>query len=95
MTVKEMVALIGYGSAYEIRGAYSGRIYHRSYNNGGSNLAKYSENAVTDTPLYTTLRLRGDDVSNGWCVPVIGIWMDDYDIARRKGKRDDEKPDVV
>ena len=84
MTVKEAVDLIGGGSAYEIRGAYSGRIYHRSYNNGGSNLAKYSENDVADTPFYTTLRLRGDDVSNGWCIPVIGIWMKDYDIVRQK-----------
>ena len=86
MTVKEAVALIGYGSAYEIRGAYSGRIYHRSYNNGSSNLEKYFGNEVTDTPFYTTLKLRGDEVSNGWCIPVIGIWMKDYDIVRRKNE---------
>lgn len=84
MTVREMIALIGDGTAFEIRGAYSGRIYHRSYNNRAINLEKYSENEVTDTPFYTSIRTMGDDGSNGWCIPVIGIWMKDYDIVRKK-----------
>jgi hypothetical protein len=33
MTVKEAVDLLGYGAAYEIKGAYSGKIYHKSYVN--------------------------------------------------------------
>jgi len=84
MTVKEVTNLFAYGTDFEIRGAYTGKIYHRSYTNSSKNFDKYAEREVTDNPLYASLRMRGSD-TNQWCISVIGIWMHDYP------KRGDEK----
>lgn len=86
MTVKEAINLLGYGTAYEIKGAYSGKIYHKSYMNSSKNLDKYANREVTDAPFYTDLRLRGSE-NNYWCIPIIGIWMKDYDLCRKGGKK--------
>ena len=82
MTVKEAIELLSYGTAYEIKGAYSGKIYHRSYINSGKNLDKYSEKEVADTPFYTTLAIRGQTTCNEWCMAVVGIWMHDYGMRK-------------
>lgn len=79
MTVNEAVMLLGYGTAYEIRGAYSGKIYHRSYANSSKNFNKYAQREVTDIPFFVTQRMRGSD-TNTWCIAVVGIWMHDYDM---------------
>ena len=81
MTVKEAINLLSYGTAYEIKGAYSGRIYHRSYTNSSKNLDKYADKEVADAPFYTTLAIRGTSTS-GWCMAVVGIWMHDYDMRK-------------
>lgn len=77
MTVNEAIKLLTYGTAYEIKGAYSGKIYHRSYINSSKNLDKYANMEVIDKPFYTDVRIRGSE-NNHWCIPVIGIWMHDY-----------------
>ena len=82
MTVNEAIKLLAYGTAYEIKGAYSGKIYHKSYMNGSKNLDKYANMEVTDEPFYTDLRLRGSE-NSPWCVPVIVIWIHDYDLCRK------------
>lgn len=85
MTVKEAISLLHYDTAYEIKGSYSGKIYHRSYINSSKHLDKYADKEVSDNPFYTTLTIRGTS-TNGWCMAVIGIWMHDYDM-----RKDDEK----
>lgn len=82
MTVKEAINLLSYGTAYEIKGAYSGRIYHRSYINSSKNLDKYADKEVTENPFYTTLAIRGVTFANEWCIAVVGIWMYDYDMRK-------------
>jgi len=82
MTVKEAVGMLAYDTAYEIKGAYSGKIYHKSYMNSSKNLDKYAGMEVLDTPYYTALRIRGSE-TNEWCIPVIGIWMHDYDLRKK------------
>ena len=82
MTVSEAIKLLSYETAYEIKGAYSGKIYHKSYMNSSKNLDKYANREVTDAPFFVTMRLRGSD-SNHWCIPVIVIWMHDYDLCRK------------
>jgi len=84
MTVKEAINMLSYGTAYELKGAYSGKIYHRSYANSNKNLDKYADREVTDSPLFAKLVMRGSE-TNMWYLPVVGIWMHDYDIARAKG----------
>ena len=81
MTVNEAIKLFTHGTAYEIKGAYSGKIYHKSYMNSSKNLDKYANREVTDEPFYVDMRLRGSD-SNHWCIPVIVIWMHDYDLCK-------------
>ena len=85
MSVKEAIELLSYGTAYEIRGAYSGKIYHKSYINSSKNLDKYADKEVTDEPFYTHLAMRGTN-DNEWCFSVIGIWMYDYDLTKSKKK---------
>jgi hypothetical protein len=84
MTVNEAIKLLGYGTAYEIKGAYSGKIYHKSYMNSSKNLDKYANMEVLDldAPFYTDIRIRGSE-SNHWSIPVIGIWMQDYDLFKK------------
>jgi len=79
MTVKDIIKMFSYGQCYEIKGAYSGKTYHKSYVNSSKNLDKYADREVTDTPIYTDMRIRGAD-TNHWCVSVIVIWMHDYDL---------------
>lgn len=59
MTVNEAIKLLTYGTAYEIQGAYSGKIYHKSYMNSRKNLDKYANMEVLDAPFYTDIRIRG------------------------------------
>lgn len=86
MTVKEAIDLLAYGTVYEIKGAYSGKTYHKSYLNSSKNLDKYAEREVTDSPFFTALMLRGSE-ANQWCIPVIVIWMHDYDLQRQAEER--------
>ena len=89
MTVREVINLFNYGQAYEIRGAYSGKTYHKSYSNSSKNLDKYIDKDVTDSPIYTDMRMRGTD-TNHWCTAVIVIWMYDYDLCKLKEVADDK-----
>lgn len=82
MTVADILKLLSYGQAYEIKGAFSGKIYHRSYINSSKNLEKYLNREVCDAPIYTDMRIRGTD-DNHWCMSVIGIWMHDYEEVKK------------
>lgn len=82
MTVNEAIKLFTFGTAYEIKGAYSGKIYHKSYRNSSKNLDRYANREVTDEPFYVDMKLKGSD-NNRWCIPVIGVWMHDYDLCRK------------
>lgn len=94
MTVKEAIALLSYGTAYEIRGAYDGKTYHKSYVNSSKNLDKYAEQEVTAAPFYPDMRMRGSD-TNRWIIPVIVVWMHDYELRRGKvGQESEVKKDV-
>lgn len=91
MTVKEVINLFTYNTAFEIKGAYSGKVYHKSYVNSNKNLEKYVDREVTDNPIYTDMRMRGSD-TNHWCISVIVIWMYDYDLCHEndmRGKADE------
>ena len=86
MKVKDITGILQYGQAFEIRGAYSGKVYHKSYLNSDKNLRKYLEREVTDTPIYSDMRTRGSD-TNHWVISVIVVWMHDYNMSKqREGK---------
>ena len=62
MTVNEAIKLLAYGTAYEIKGAYSGKIYHKSYMNSSKNLDKYANMEVTDKPFYADFDRYKEDI---------------------------------
>lgn len=83
MTVKAAVKLLQYGTDFEVKGAYSGKIYHSTRRNKRENLEKYLEKEVTDEPYYAKLTV---DKDLEYCRPIIGIWMYDYDLCHKDGK---------
>lgn len=82
MKVREAIALLSYGANFELKGAYSGKIYHRSWNNKKKNIEKYLDKTTVDNPYYTKLVA---DKEGDYCRPIIGIWMHDYEICKEKG----------
>lgn len=82
MIVREAIKLFSFGTTYEIKGAYSGKTYYKSYLNSSKILDKYADREVTDSPFYADMKLKGSE-SNRWCIPIIVIWMYDYDLCRK------------
>ena len=41
MKVREALSMLAYGEAFYLKGAYSGKVYHKSYVNKRENLEKY------------------------------------------------------
>ena len=81
MKVKEAIALLAYGTPYEVRGAYSGKVYHRN-TNSSKNLDKYADREVTYSPFYVSMRTDKDEGIASYCRPIVGIWMHDYDLTK-------------
>lgn len=82
MTVKEAVAMLN-DTPFELKGSFSGKIYHKSYLNTRKNFEKYANFEVIDRPFYADVRLMGNEY-NHRAVGVIVIWMCDYDICKSK-----------
>ena len=83
MTIKDATDLLHYGTDFEIKGAYSGKIYHSTRRNKRENLEKYFEKEVADEPFYAKLAV---DKDLEYCRPMIGIWMHDYDLCHESKK---------
>lgn len=90
MTVKEAINLLAYGQAFYIQGAYSGKIYHKSYVHKHEHLEKYLCESVNDTPFFTDLYTPKQKYGNAYTYPVIGIWMSDYYICNPEPPKDGE-----
>lgn len=78
MTVKEAVSMIGYGTPYYLKGAYSGKIYHKSYENKKEHLEKFLDATVSSNPFFTDLYTPKAKYGQAYTYPVIGIWFHDY-----------------
>lgn len=81
MTIREAVALLSYGQAFYIKGAHSGKIYYKSYENKKEHLEKYLDESVSSEPFFTDLYTWKRKYSQPYTYPVIGIWMSDYYIC--------------
>jgi hypothetical protein len=77
MKVREAIALLAYGAEYEIKGAYSGKIYHRSWKNKKDHVEQFYDETVVDNPFYTKMRINSTSGIGEWACPIIGIWMHD------------------
>ena len=85
MTIKDIISLFQYGTDFEVKGAYSGRIYYNSRRHKQNTLKKYYDLEVVENPIYSKLAV---DKDTEYCRPIIGIWVHDYDLCN-KTKKDD------
>ena len=81
MTVREAINLLTYGEAFYIIGAYSGKIYHKSYENKKEHLEKFLDEHVSNPPFFTDLYTPKKKYGKAYTYPVIGIWMSDHYIC--------------
>lgn len=81
MTVREAIKLFSYGQEFYIKGAYSGKIYHKSYENKKEHLEKYLDERVIENPFFTDLYTSKRKYGTAYTYPIIGIWMSDYYIC--------------
>lgn len=81
MKVNEAIKLLAYAQQFMIIGAYTGKIYHKSWINRKENLKKYLDWECSDTKVYSDPRSKYDD--HMIIRPIIGIWVRDYEYAKR------------
>ena len=81
MTVREAINLFAYGEGFYIKGAYSGKIYHKSYENKKEHLKKFLDENVSNPPFFTDLYTTKRKYGTAYTYPIIGIWMSDYYIC--------------
>lgn len=81
MKVREALSMLAYGEAFYLKGAYSGKVYHKSYVNKQENLEKYLDEHVVDEPFFTDLYTPKRKYGRPYTYPIIGIWMSDYYIC--------------
>lgn len=90
MTVSEAISLLEYGTNYEIKGSYSGKIYHRSWINKKKHVEQFYNETTMDAPFYATGRMS-KVTGTAFFTPVIGIWMHDYYLY--KSQKESEETD--
>ena len=91
MTVREAINLLAYGEEFYIKGSYSGKIYHKSYENKKEHLEKFLDEHVSNPPFFTDLYTTNRKYSKAHVCPVIGIWMSDYYICHPEELPKEEK----
>lgn len=69
---------------FELRGAHSGRVYHKSLYNARRHLEQFLDWGVRG--LYPTQDLTPPSYGTPHAIPVLGIWVRDYDYAQAKEK---------
>lgn len=82
MKVEEAISLLSYGTNFEIKGAFSGKIYHRSWINNKKHAEQFYNGTTPSDPFYATGRIS--NIAGKLFAPVIGIWMHDYDIIKNR-----------
>ena len=80
MKIGEAVSLLDYGTNFEIKGSYSGKIYHRSWVNKKEHAEIFYDETTYTHPYSVTGRMS-EAAGTAFFTPVIGIWMSDYYIV--------------
>lgn len=83
MKVGEAISLLSYGTNFEIKGSYSGKIYHRSWINKKEHAEQFYDETTISDPFYATGRIS-NVTETAFFTPVIGIWMHDYYIVNKQ-----------
>ena len=90
MTIREAIGLLSYGQAFYIKGAYSGKVYHKSYENKKEHLEKYLDEPVSNQPFFTDFYTPKSKYGQAYTFTIVGIWMSDYNLCHPdppKGER--------
>lgn len=74
MTVKEVLALLSYGTRWRLVGAYSGKILCRN-SSSSKQKDKYAECEVTDTPIVADFDVKNDVPFTEYVMPMVSIWV--------------------
>lgn len=90
MTVRDAIALLSYGEAFYLKGAYSGKVYHKSYENKKEHLEKFLDQHVPDEPFFTDLYTRKAKYGRAYTYAVVGIWMSDYYLCHPEPPKESE-----
>lgn len=83
MKVGEAISLLNYGTNFEIKGSFSGKIYHRSWINKKEHAEQFYNETTISNPFYATGRIS-NVTGTAYFTPVIGIWMHDYYIVNKQ-----------
>lgn len=78
MLVKEAISMLAYGEAFYLKGAYSGKVYYKSWANKKEYLEKFENEAVSEQPFFSDLYTPKRKYDKAYTYPIIGIWMSDY-----------------
>ncbi len=81
MTIKEAVSMLAYGEGFYLKGAYSGKVYYKSWANRKELFEKYENETASESPFFTDLYTNKRKYDKAYTYPVIGIWMSDYYIC--------------
>lgn len=87
MKVSEVLSMLSYGQAYEIMGAYSGKVYHRSWLNKKEHVKPFLDENVIETPIQACMRVKKYDDKNLKCDVYSRIWMKDYHFFHQEEER--------
>ena len=75
MTVKELLALLSYGTRWRLVGAYSGKTLCRS-SSSSKQKDKYAECYVTDAPIKADLYVQKTSCGfTDYTTPMVSIWV--------------------
>ena len=87
MKVNDAISLLSYGTKFEIKGSFSGKIYHRSWINKKKHVEQFYNETTSCNPFYATGHMSTVS-GTAYFSPVVGIWMHDHDIfVKRKSRK--------
>lgn len=88
MVVKDVLGMLFYGTPFEIKGAYSGKVYHKSWVNSKAHAEQFLNRTVLDCEMiYPTFVTQKRDGIGESIRPAVGIWMHDYQETNNDNKQ--------
>ena len=82
MTVKDAIDLLFYGTAFFLEGAYSGKVYHRSWINTKEHLRQFYDIPVYSSPFFADINPQRNKYASTYSIGVIGIYIHDRMLAK-------------
>lgn len=84
MKVKDAIDLLFYGTAFFLKGAYSGRVYHRSWVNTKEHLKQFYNIPVHSSPFFADINPQRNKYAPTCGIGVIGIYIHDRELCEKE-----------